>query len=318
MPMRDSMRVVRPGFGMARAVAAACCLCLLAAHPAHAFWGSAKKQAAEAAVKQAGDIVREADAAWRAGDGDGAINLYHRAIDALLAIEAQKYDIDPGPIRFRRAYCETQIDQIKFTQASKNERRVTVTTDGTPPPPAAVEPATGGATGAVAIAATNVVAASSPSNAVAVRVDAAAELTWARDLVELGRQDEAAAALIRILKSDPTHRPARLMLATVRCRQNAFADALIILEDLRTEREDAAVLLALAGAYCGATRYYESLLALDRLLAADPHHPAAHMNMAILLLEMSPGRQKEAELYYRQAVKLGAARDTALERRLGF
>jgi tetratricopeptide (TPR) repeat protein len=317
MPMSSSIRKRVPGAGLARAALAACFLSAWAASDAQAFWGSAKKEASEAAAKQAGDLVREADAARRAGDGDAAVALYRRAIDALLEIESQKSDVDMGPIRFRRAYCETQIDQIKFDQASKNERRVTVTSVTPPAAPSAAEaPA---ATGAVATAASRVTGVPpSSTNAPALVVNVVSELAWARDMIELGRQDEAAATLIRVLKFDPAHRAARLMLATVRCRQGAYADALIILEDLRGEREDEAVLLALSGAYCGATRYYEALLALDRALAVNPRNAAANMNMAYLLLEMSPGRQKESELYYRQAVKLGAARDAALERRLGF
>lgn len=294
------------------------CLCMWPGIEAQAFWGSGKKQVAEAAVKLANDTIHEADAVWRTGDGDAAIKLYARAIDALLEVEARKYDIDMGAIRFRRAYCETQIDQVKFSQASKNERRVTVTSAPSMGQPATTVAASPIDTNAVAAVSVPVVASLTSTNAPVVLVNVTSEMAWACDMVELGRQDEAAATLVRVLKVDPVYRPARLMLATVRCRQGAFADALIILEDLRDEREDEAVLLALAGAYCGATRYYEALLALDCLLASDPRNNAANINMAYLLLEMSPGRQKEAELYYRQAIKLGAARDMALERRLGF
>jgi hypothetical protein len=40
--------------------------------------------------------------------------------------------------------------------------------------------------------------------------------------------------------------------------------------------------------------------------------------MAWLLLEMRPDALSEAEMYYRQSVKLGLARNRDMERRLGI
>ena len=58
--------------------------------------------------------------------------------------------------------------------------------------------------------------------------------------------------------------------------------------------------------------------ALDKAMKVEPKRPDGYLNMAWLLLEMNTKESGEAEMYYRQAVKLGAARDRDIERRLGI
>jgi Tfp pilus assembly protein PilF len=57
---------------------------------------------------------------------------------------------------------------------------------------------------------------------------------------------------------------------------------------------------------------------LDKVMKANPHRPDAYLNMAWLLLDMRPDALSEAEMYYRQSVKLGLARNRDMERRLGI
>ena len=142
----------------------------------------------------------------------------------------------------------------------------------------------------------------------------------ARMLMEDGNLSEAAAVLIPMLRHDPSNRQVRLLLAIVRTRQSRYDEAIVALEDLRGIREDMPILLALSGAYMGALRYHDALLALDRAVRLNPADPNPYINLAWLTLMMPHDSDtlKNAEIYYRQAVKRGAARDRGLESRIGL
>ena len=142
----------------------------------------------------------------------------------------------------------------------------------------------------------------------------------ARMLLEDGNLSDAASVLIPMLRHDPSNRQVRLLLAIVRTRQGRYDEAIVALEDLRGVREDLPVLLALSGAYMGASRYHDALLALDSAVKVKPSDPNAFLNLAWLTLVMpaEPDTLKNAETYYRQAIRRGAARDRALEARIGF
>ena len=142
----------------------------------------------------------------------------------------------------------------------------------------------------------------------------------ARMLMEDGNLSEAAAVLIPMLRHDPANRQVRLLLAIVRTRQSRYDEAIVALEDLRGIREDMPILLALSGAYMGAVRYHDALLTLDRAVRLNPADPNPYLNLAWLTLVMpqEPDTLKNAEIYYRQAIRRGAARDRALESRIGL
>jgi tetratricopeptide (TPR) repeat protein len=142
----------------------------------------------------------------------------------------------------------------------------------------------------------------------------------ARMLMEDGNLSEAAAVLIPMLRHDPANRQVRLLLAIVRTRQSRYDEAIVALEDLRGIREDMPILLALSGAYMGAVRYHDALLTLDRAVRLNPADPNPYLNLAWLTLVMpqEPDTLKNAEIYYRQAVRRGATRDRALETRIGL
>ena len=148
----------------------------------------------------------------------------------------------------------------------------------------------------------------------------AADLRQARILIEDDQQADATRILVQVLREDPGNRQARLMIALARTRQGRYDEALVALEDLRGMNEDLPLLLALAGAYCGVGRHYDALLILDKAIQLAPENPHAYFNLAWLHLAMDAGVEgrRDAEAYYRQAVKLGARRDRALELKLGL
>ncbi len=139
-------------------------------------------------------------------------------------------------------------------------------------------------------------------------------------LMEDGNLSEAAAVLIPMLRHDPSNRQVRLLLAIVRTRQSRYDEAIVALEDLRGIREEMPILLALSGAYMGAVRYHDALLTLYRAVRLNPADPNPYINLAWLTLVMPQDSDtfKNAEIYYRQAVKRGAVRDRALESRIGL
>ena len=142
----------------------------------------------------------------------------------------------------------------------------------------------------------------------------------AKMMLEDGNLSEAASILIPMLRHDPSNRQVRLLVAIVRTRQGRCDEAIVALEDLRGIREDLPVLLALSGAYVGASRYHDALLALDSAVKLNPSDPNAYMNLAWLTLVMPQDADslKNAEIYYRQAIRRGAPRDRSLEARIGI
>ena len=142
----------------------------------------------------------------------------------------------------------------------------------------------------------------------------------ARMLMEDGNLSEAAAVLIPMLRHDPANRQVRLLLAIVRTRQSRYDEAIVALEDLRGIREDMPILLALSGAYMGAVRYHDALLTLDRAVRLNPADPNPYLNLAwrTLVMPQEADTLKNAEIYYRQAIRRGAMRDRALETRIGL
>ena len=143
------------------------------------------------------------------------------------------------------------------------------------------------------------------------------ELAIAQEMLATDHPEDALPSLIKVLRAEPDNRRALLLMATVRVQQGRYGDAIVPIESLRGPNEDEAVLMLAAGAYCGAGRYFDALLALDKVLKMNPDLPQAHLNMAYLLLEMSPEKRNDADLYYQHALKLGVPRDALLEKRLG-
>ena len=138
-------------------------------------------------------------------------------------------------------------------------------------------------------------------------------------MLSVDRFDEVEASVVKVLKQDPEHVEARLLMALSNVQQGKHRDAAVVLDDLLQDApRDESVLLLAAGCYAAAGNYGRAMTTLDKALTVNPKRPDGYLNMAWLLLEMTPGKLDEPEMYYRQAVKLGGTRDRDLERRLGI
>ena len=293
---------------------------------ASAFLGLGRKSSEDTiaqAARRAGELSREAELAWGADNNPKrAIELYQQAIDICLETEEANPKGELGSVRFYRAFCETQIDRVKFDSATSSQRNVAVMVKPRPPTtspqatsyPDSPERATPITPSTASPAPPAPPLKTAPALSAA---DITEEVEWARDMIEGDGDDEARQSLLKVLRTDPVDADARLLLATLECKAGEFKEALLILEDLEQEHPSTTTYLLLSGAYLGTGEPYRAMLALDKLLALNPTHPDALINMAYLTMELS-GKASEAAMYYRQALKCGAAPDTALARRLGL
>ena len=278
---------------------------LLAVNAAQAGWfSSSDTSKAEKLVSQGNAQLQAADEVWHAGNMAKAAEFYQAAGDTYRQVEQLVPNMENGLIRFRISYCANQVDQIQKAAKEKAKPEPVLVTH----PPALTRGSEG---------------ATPPPDetrapAAAEVVDAPRELALAQRLITSEHPEDAVPSLIKVLRDNPTNRLAVLLMATVRVQQGRYDDAIVTIEGLRDANEDAAVLLLASGAYCGAGRYFDALLALDQVLKKNPDLPQAHINMAYLLLEMSPEKRAEAESYYKYALKLGIPRDALLEKRLGM
>lgn len=147
------------------------------------------------------------------------------------------------------------------------------------------------------------------------------EIAEARAHIVRGNLVDASATLIPLLRAEPENRTVRTLIAIVRTRQGRYDEAVVALEDLRGKDDDMSILLALSAAYVGSGRHNDALLCLDSALRISKDDPAPYMNLAWLTFIMSKGdgtALKNAETYYRAAIKRGAARDQALESKIGM
>lgn len=293
---------------------------------------------------RAGDkLMLKADAAYEAGKMERAGGYYRRALQKYEALNESDPGFMDGLAAIRIAYCAKQYTNV-LEAASAGVAEVGA--DGAaeaeaadvsevgaagaaevskpqalqPPQPQAAQAAQPQAAQAAETADDSVVEPQPPPRPPYNPRNFAHDFAEARMLMEDGNLSEAAAVLIPMLRHDPSNRQVRLLIAIVRTRQGRYDESIVALEDLRGIREDLPVLLALSGAYMGASRYHDALLALDSAIKLNPSDPSAYLNLAWLTLVMpaEPDTLKNAEIYYRQAIRRGAARDRALEARIGF
>ena len=278
---------------------------LFAVNVAQAGWfSSSDTTKAEKLVSQGNAQLQAADEVWHVGNMAKAAEFYQAAADTYRQAEQLSPNMENGLIRFRISYCSNQVDQIqKAAKESAKPEPVAITH-----PPALTRGSEG------VTPPTDEAWASSAAKV----VDPRRELALAQRLITSEHPEDAVPSLVKVLRDDPTNRLAVLLMATVRVQQGRYDDAIVTIEGLRDANEDAAVLLLASGAYCGAGRYFDALLALDQVLKKNPDLPQAHINMAYLLLEMSPDKRDEAASYYKYALKLGIPRDALLEKRLNM
>ena len=295
--------------------------CALSAHAFSLFGGDGKSDALSA-IRKADKILSRADSVYDGGNPDQALELYRKALAIYSRVEEKFPGLEDGIAGYRMTYCNDQIGHISGPGDAA----------GQPAAPAVKQPSlsfddaiTGAAfTGTGAASATPDGASADAIGEDSAAVEAmqlsaeavSALLAEARFALEEGRVDDAATAALDILRADPQNRSARLMMGVARTRQQRFDEARVALEDLQAEGEDEAVLLALSAVYQAIGRNDRALSVLNKAIQLDSKRPDPYMNMAWLML--GAGDADSADAYYRVAVRLGAARDRQLERRLGY
>jgi len=337
-------------------LAASLCLCMTATLQ------GASKTSSEAApekpnvqelIKPANELMAQAQELYVEGEAKKAVETYRKAHDAFTKIEGDHpqwvKSSDFGPIRFRKAICETEIDRILLEEAQATSRTIAVTdtrelekklrerklsattnrADQTVQLVAKQGEVTDDAAAAADAAeatrnkqreAEETKLASASTNQITAKpLVINDELKWAKDMLQIDRYDDAEKSILSVLKQNPDHAEARYLMALLRMRQGRYVDAQVVLDDLQADNpKDEATLLLLAGAYAAEGSYPKAMDALDAAIKLNPKRPDAYMNMAWLLLEMRTTETAEAEMYYRQAVKLGLQRDRKIETRLGI
>ncbi len=308
-----------------------------------------KKPKVSELLKDANEMMTQAQAAYVDGQSKQAIELYRKALSEITRVErenqSQASSSEFAPVRFRKAICETEVDRIMLEDVNATARTVAVTdtsalelkraerkkaAETNNMPEATVKLTSkqgadkGKPDGSVVIDEEVI-----PQDAVQdserkeakpdkpVRV--AEELEWAKDMISVDRFEDAEKALVKVLKQAPDNRDARFLMGLSRVQQGRHQDAIVVIDDLLADApDDVPAQLLAAGAYVAAGSYAKAMDALDKAMKADPKRPDGYHNMAWLLLEMNPKESGEAEMYYRQAVKLGGTRDRDIERRLGI
>lgn len=282
-------------------------------------WGSGA--AAQRAFRETNRQVRDADKARKAGELERALTLYRQA-SATFGELKRAYldsDIDHTLVGYRLQYCQSMVEKL----ASRAVPDLLLTAgmpDDSHGQPTLPQPDAPGQR------LPSAVTESDPPADGAATAEADATADWpeqaarVRHLVDSGRYDAALQTLQQDLNRYPHSTHIRLMLAYVFIEQGKYDDALLTLMDLpETVRTTESVLLLQAAAQFGEGLPFDALLSLDRALQVNPHSPQAYMNLAWLRYRMNPQvNVREAEAFYRFAVRLGAPRDPRLEGLLGM
>ena len=319
--------------------------------PALDFFPGRKDQAA-GMLRRADALLARADAAYEQGETTQARELYRLALERYEQLHQRDPRFHDGLPRFRMDYCKGQLASLDGAPAGAGSGGVPGDASKSPVP-AAPHPATRApvvnedrlADGSAPVQPPHLAPEAAPPAAgdrgqppddgaakddmaedgepAVEPVDPAtiaADLKEARTLIEDEQLADATRLLAGVLRADPGNHSARLMIALVRARQGRHDEALVALEDLRGQNEDLPLLLALSAAYCGAGRFFDALLVLDKAIKLAPADPYAYLNLSWLHLAMDEGEtgRRDAEAYYRRAVRLGARRDRALEVKLGL
>ena len=299
-------------------------------------------------LKSADALLEKADMAVEAGDYATASSNYERALSKYNVIDRDYPEFNDGISTIRIEYCEAQIAQCSMALTGDSVPTAEPQAVAAPAQPSASAPTSAPAPAKPAAAKPVTVEAQSiseaaaafrnatgeaqpPPQAKAAEVEPSADAPYnprylafdfgeARELIERGRHADAAEILIPMVKADPENRQFRMLLAAARLGSGHPELAITALEDLRGRREDLPLLLLLAAAYTSAGRYPDALLALDTAVRLAPGEPDAFSNLAWLALIMdgnTPEARTNAEGYYQQALRRGAARDITLEAAIG-
>ncbi|MBQ9432162.1 MAG: tetratricopeptide repeat protein [Kiritimatiellae bacterium] len=295
-------------------------------------------------LREANKMINEAQEAYVNGESQKAIELYRKTLKEIERVEMENQDrvgtSEFAPVKFRKSLCETEIDRIILEEANANARTLSVT-DTTELEKKRLERKRAAQTNNVPDKAVSLVAKKSDGTIVEKRqetkkepaanteksatdseppkVDIAAAISFARDMMAVEHFDDAKASLLKVLRNAPEHREGRLLMAALQIRTGDPQDAVVVLDDLLEDfPNDESALLMAAGANFAIAGYTKAMSLLDRAMKVNPKRPDGYFNMAWLLLEMNPQDLDQPEMYYRQSVKLGGSRDQELEKRLGI
>ena len=316
----------------------AACVCVSPAET----WAKDKEKKLKVSelLKDANEFMSQAQAAYIDGQSKQAIELYRKALAEIARVEKENEkqvgSSEFAPVRFRKALCETEVDRIMLEDVSANARTMAVTdtsaleakraerkkaavTNNVPESAVMLSSKQGTkTTGSVAEPAPKGEKTPDPAEP-GKPLNVTQELEWAKDMISVDRFDDAEKALLAVLKQTPNHHDARFLMALSRVQQGRHADAAVVIDDLLADNpSDEAALLLSAGAHAAIGHYSKAMDSLDKAMKVEPKRPDGYLNMAWLLLEMNSKDLGEAEMYYRQSVKLGGARDRDIERRLGI
>lgn len=307
--------------------------------PVDAFAKEKKVKVSEL-MKEANEFMSQAQTAYVDGESKKAIELYRKSMKEIARIEEEHpkevATSEFAPVRFRKALCETEIDRIMLEDVNATSRTVAVTdttsleakradrkkaaeTNNMPEAMVKLTSKQGSKAAPAGAPETDVPDNKEKKDAPDKPLNIKEELEWAKDMLSVDRFDDAEKALIKVLKKEPESRDARFLMALARVQQGKLAEAVVVIDDLLADNaSDEPTLLLAAGSYAAMGNYSKALDTLDKAIKVNPKRPDGYHDMAWLLLEMKPKESGEAEMYYRQAVKLGGARDRDLERRLGI
>ncbi|MEI7899915.1 MAG: CDC27 family protein [bacterium] len=317
------------------------CLVLLSAGVAPvASFAKEKKPKVSVLLKEANELMSQAQTTYIDGDSKKATELYRQALAEIARVEQEHPQevstSEFAPVRFRKALCETEIDRIMLEDVNATARTIAVTdttaleakraerkkaaeTNNMPEAAVKLTFKQGSQTPLAGAPETDMPGTRDTGDAPGKPLNVKDELNWAKDMLSVDRFDDVEKALIKVLKQEPENRDARFLMALARVQQGKQAEAVVVIDDLLTDNaSDESTLLLAAGSYVAIGNYSKAMDTLDKAMKVNPKRPDGYHNMAWLLLEMKPKEIGEAEMYYRQAVKLGGVRDRDLERRLGI
>lgn len=240
-------------------------------------------RAASESLTEADQLLTLADEARDAGRFAEAAVLYDAALGCYRTAEQQDPSVLSEVIRFRMRYCEIQ------REAARSPRTVV----GDPEDVRGLPEVTH----------------HEPSRD-----------RWLRSIREAlssGAAEQARVSLLKGLESQPDNVEIRLLLAVAECQLGRYDRARQILEVVTTEvPTNALAHMALGIALTGAGRLEDAVDSFRDALALDPFLPAAHYNLARVLLLISPPDVYGARRHYEKALRLGADPDPSLEHQL--
>lgn len=276
------------------------------------------KSRAEGSFRQADKLLARADSLYEGGNPGQALPFYKRALARFEKLQEETPELHEGMPQYRVVYCQTQIASItgklqdSGLLAVEAAKEVVEESPAAPSRAASEDPPE-------RVPATEETSEPEPESGPDAEL-IAADLQRARKLLDSGQAGSASRLLVAVVKEDPANPVARFLLALARVQQSRYDEALAAVEDLEGRNESLPLLLLLAAAHCGQESYFDAMLLLDRAITLAPKDPRAYYNLAWLQLAQGQGTEafRNAEAYYRQAIRLGGKRDKAIELKLGL